>query len=136
MSRNWYLALFIFCLHVVPFALEFVSADLVLSYISALVSGSFLSSHGTHSQIAFHFDYSAMYIAGVGCVAFDHESYHIYRACVHSLTSCTMPRLTLTSLQWYVCIIARSEISLTRPSTNIDRLVCSVYRPGSRHRPE
>ncbi|RPD73165.1 hypothetical protein L226DRAFT_524298 [Lentinus tigrinus ALCF2SS1-7] len=57
-SRSWPLAAFIFCLHVVPFALEF---------------------------IAFHYGYSAMYIAGVGCVAFDHESYHIYKAAADGL---------------------------------------------------
>lgn len=69
---------------------------------------------------------------------------HLHPKCLHAgAKAMTLRQYSPTtssssppSLQWYVCIIARSEISLTRPSTNIDWLVCSVYRPGSRHRPE
>ena len=39
-SRNWFLALFIFCLHVVPFALEFVSTIFIPLYISAFFETS------------------------------------------------------------------------------------------------
>ncbi|RPD57181.1 hypothetical protein L227DRAFT_613800 [Lentinus tigrinus ALCF2SS1-6] len=79
-SRSWPLAAFIFCLHVVPFALEF---------------------------IAFHYGYSAMYIAGVGCVAFDHESYHIYKASQRiAVLTCSARGMRQATIAGQACSIA------------------------------
>ncbi|TFK86455.1 hypothetical protein K466DRAFT_587195 [Polyporus arcularius HHB13444] len=62
-SRNWPLALFVLVLNVVPFGLEF---------------------------IAFHYNYSAMWIAGVGCVSFDDESTQMYKAATIAGQTCSI----------------------------------------------
>ncbi|KAI0681954.1 hypothetical protein C8T65DRAFT_690176 [Cerioporus squamosus] len=62
-SRSWLLAAFILALNVVPFGLEF---------------------------IAFHYHYSAMWIAGVGCVSFDDESTQMYKASTIAGQTCSI----------------------------------------------